>query len=425
MSNQKTISSTSQNFLDIHDITNDTIILKNGSTSIVLTVNAMNFGLLAEQEQDAVIYSYAGLLNSINYPIQILIQSQTKDASSYLELLEKREEKTKDEIKRAWIRRYSQFVSDLIKEHNVLDKKFFVVIPASSLEMGLTPTQNIISGFKEQSIEGIEKSVILEKAQNLLEPKKDHLIAQFHRIGLYARQLSTQEIIRLFYTNYNPEATEGQQITNSQSYTTALVQAQIRGDYMNDQAKSSLEPTQVAPAAQPTAPADNAATPVDPKVPAAIPSMPVEPAESEQPKEEKEDLVKDVNVAESPILQKPMSVGTTPMPAPSQPPVSASAPSTPTMPATPSAPIMPNISTAMPGTVEITKPELKPNPIVKASSESTMSTPIQPMTPLDSTVIKPTSGIPPKAPVVDPIVDATAQKNINDTLNQLTEKPTQ
>jgi len=153
MPDQKTISSTSQDFLDIYDITNDIVILKNGSASVVLSVNAMNFGLLAEQEQDAVIYSYAGLLNSINYPIQILIQSQTKDASAYLKLLEKREEKTKDEIKRAWIRRYSKFVNDLIKERNVLDKKFFVIIPASSLEMSLTPAQNIASGFKEQSIE--------------------------------------------------------------------------------------------------------------------------------------------------------------------------------------------------------------------------------------------------------------------------------
>ena len=91
MSDQKNVSSTSQTFLDIHDITNDVVILKNGSASVILTVNAMNFGLLAEQEQDTVIYSYAGLLNSINYPIQILIQSQTKDASAYLKLLEKKE----------------------------------------------------------------------------------------------------------------------------------------------------------------------------------------------------------------------------------------------------------------------------------------------------------------------------------------------
>ncbi|MFH1958781.1 MAG: hypothetical protein ABIJ22_00405, partial [Patescibacteria group bacterium] len=226
MTDKNTISSTSQNFLDIYDIINNIVILKNGSTSVILSVNAMNFGLLAEQEQDAVIYAYAGLLNSLNFPIQIVIQSQTKDISTYLKLLEEQGEEATDEKKRVWIKSYSQFVNDLIKERNVIDKKFFVVIPASSLEMGLTLAQNVVSGFKEQNIEGIEKNVILEKAQSLLEPKRDHIIAQFNRIGLLAHQLTTQEIIRLFYTNYNPEATEGQEITDSQSYTTALVQAQ-------------------------------------------------------------------------------------------------------------------------------------------------------------------------------------------------------
>mgnify|MGYP006308013367 CR=1 FL=1 len=91
MPDQKIISSTSQKYLDIHDITNDVLILKNGSAAVVLTVNAMNFGLLAGEEQDAIIYSYASLLNSINYPIQIIIQSETKDASSYLQLLKERE----------------------------------------------------------------------------------------------------------------------------------------------------------------------------------------------------------------------------------------------------------------------------------------------------------------------------------------------
>ena len=402
MSDQKTISSTSQDFLDIYDITNDIVILKNGSASVVLSVNAMNFGLLAEQEQDAVIYSYAGLLNSINYPIQILIQSQTKDASAYLKLLEKREEKTKDEIKRAWIRRYSKFVNDLIKERNVLDKKFFVIIPASSLEMSLTPAQNIASGFKEQSIEGIEKSVILEKAQNLLEPRKDHLIAQFNRIGLYAQQLSTQEIIRLFYTNYNPEATEGQQITNSQSYTTSLVQAQIRGDYMNDKSQNPLEPTQ---ANQPAAPAGDAQAPVATPTPAATPSAPVEPV---KPEEVKESPAKGVDIAESPVVQKPLDTGAAPMPTPNQPVAPAMTPPAAT-PMTPPNPMASSTPAAAPGSVEITKPD----PTTKAPAEPAKPQPTQPLA-------TPTPGTMPQAPVVD----ATAQENINSTLDQMTEKST-
>ncbi|MBU1885985.1 hypothetical protein KKE34_05265 [Patescibacteria group bacterium] len=304
MTDKNTISSTSQNFLDIYDIINNIVILKNGSTSVILSVNAMNFGLLAEQEQDAVIYAYAGLLNSLNFPIQIVIQSQTKDISTYLKLLEEQGEEATDEKKRVWIKSYSQFVNDLIKERNVIDKKFFVVIPASSLEMGLTLAQNVVSGFKEQNIEGIEKNVILEKAQSLLEPKRDHIIAQFNRIGLLAHQLTTQEIIRLFYTNYNPEATEGQEITDSQSYTTALVQAQVRGNFM----KTPATP----------------ATPTNPIAPTA-PASPIAPIASiAKPAEE-------ISVAESPIITQPTTTPTpaptpTMVPAPSMTPIQATEP---------------------------------------------------------------------------------------------------
>src|SRR5690606_23384168 len=148
-----TISSTTQHFLDIYDVTNDVLIMKDGSAALVLTVNAMNFGLLAEEEQDAVIYAYAGLLNSLTYPIQIVIRSQTKDATSYLQLLQEQEQRAGDPVKRMWTQRYRQFVHDLIRVRNVLHKKFYVVIPASSLGMGLTPGQNLVSGFTEQNID--------------------------------------------------------------------------------------------------------------------------------------------------------------------------------------------------------------------------------------------------------------------------------
>ncbi len=240
------ISSTTQQYLDIYDVSNDFLILKDGSTSLILTVSAMNFGLLAEEEQDAIMYAYAGLLNSLNYPIQIVIRSQTKDVTSYLQLLKQEEDKTVSDTRRGWIARYRQFVGELIRERNVLDKKFYVAIPASSLEMGLLPPSTVVPGVKQIDISKIERSVILEKAREILEPKRDYLIAQFGRIGLQSRQLSTQEIIQFFYLSYNPEAAEGQQITDTNSYTTALVQASMQGGLMDN----VMQPMATAPQQQ-------------------------------------------------------------------------------------------------------------------------------------------------------------------------------
>ncbi len=217
--------STAQNFLDIYDITNNFTILKNGVVSITLSVGAMNFGLLAEAEQDAVIYTYAALLNSLNYPIQIIVQSQTKDVTDYLNLLKQQEESASSDSKRERIARYRQFVSDVIKERNVLDKKFYVTVPASPTELGLISADSFVPGKNSFDISNFEKSIILEKAEAVLSPKRDHLINQFARIGLHSRQLTTQEIIRIFYTSYNPEASEGQELTDTNQYTTPLVRA--------------------------------------------------------------------------------------------------------------------------------------------------------------------------------------------------------
>lgn len=234
---EKAISSTTQEFLDVYDIVNDMVLLKDGTASIIMQVGTMNFSLLAEQEQDAIIFTYGSLLNSLNYPIQISIQSQTKDVTKYLRLLDEQVQKASSDRKAALIKQYRNFVAALIKERNVLEKHFYITVPAGPAEMGLITPSSVLPGKTAFDITTIEKIIILEKAINILEPRRDHLTAQFNRLGLYVRQLNTQEIIQNFYINYNPEAAEGQEISNNENYTTPLVRASFGGKNMqtNDQ----------------------------------------------------------------------------------------------------------------------------------------------------------------------------------------------
>lgn len=240
MSDAQEISSTTQKFLDIFDITNDVVVLRDGTVSTILLISAMNFGLLAEQEQDSIIYSYAALLNSLNFPIQIIINSKTKDATAYLQLLESQLQRIRSENKRAMIKRYQNFVGQLIKERNVLDKKFYVVIPAQPIEVGMITAQSVLPGGQVPQITQEQKAAVVEKALGILEPRRDHLITQFNRIGLYARPLVTQEIIEVFYNNYNPEAYEGQQITDTSNYTTAVVNASTAAAPSLDQLRQEI-----------------------------------------------------------------------------------------------------------------------------------------------------------------------------------------
>lgn len=221
------ISSTTQEFLDVYDITNDMVILKDGVVSIIMQIGTMNFSLLAEQEQDAIMYTYGALLNSLNFPIQINIQSNVKDASRYLRLLDNQISQSKSRAKSQLIAEYREFVANLIYERNVLEKKFFVVVPTNAAEMGLYTAESVLPGKTKFDINNHEKTVLIEKASAILDPRRDHLIAQFNRVGLFARQLDTQEIIQNFYINYNPESTEGQEVANSDSYTTPIVRASL------------------------------------------------------------------------------------------------------------------------------------------------------------------------------------------------------
>ena len=101
-----TISSTTQEYLDVYDITNDMVILKDGVVSIIMQIGTMNFSLLAEQEQDAIMYTYGALLNSLNFPIQINIQSTIKDASRYLRLLDNQIKNSESRAKAQLIQRF-------------------------------------------------------------------------------------------------------------------------------------------------------------------------------------------------------------------------------------------------------------------------------------------------------------------------------
>lgn len=197
------IRASTQMFTEVSAVERDLILFNDGSVALIITTSAVNFGLLSEKEQDSIIYSYAGLLNSLSFPVQMIIQTKHKDISAYLKLLDDAEGRQKHPKLAQSIHSYRAFVSSMVKEKDVLDKKFYLVIPFSSLELGLSAST--FFGNKKSGLP-YEKSYILDKAQLVLLPKKDHLLRLLARVGLHARQLNSEQIIRLFFSMYNPGA---------------------------------------------------------------------------------------------------------------------------------------------------------------------------------------------------------------------------
>lgn len=200
----KPIVTTTQDFIPIADITDNLVLHKNGAAAMVLESTSLNFGLLSEREQQAVIAAYAGLLNSLNFPIQILVRSQRKDISNYIRFLAESQDKITNPKLKNIMEGYKEFIDSIVKKKNVLSKSFYLVIPFSQYELGVA--KSFASSFKRtETTVPYTKSYVIRKAKTSLLPKRDHLMRQAGRLGVTVRQLTTDELIKLFYNLYNPE----------------------------------------------------------------------------------------------------------------------------------------------------------------------------------------------------------------------------
>ena len=196
------IVSTTQEHLPIADILDDIVLFKDGGASLVMETSSLNFGLLSEKEQGAVVAAFAALINSLSFPIQIMVRTQRKDISGYIKYFDEQIKKITNPKLMAITDDYRQFVMESIKKKTVLGKRFFIIIPFNSLELGIT--KSAISAVKRGPLP-FSKDYAIKKAKVTLFPKRDHLTRQAGRLGLKLKQLTTTELIDLYFTINNPE----------------------------------------------------------------------------------------------------------------------------------------------------------------------------------------------------------------------------
>lgn len=192
-----------QDHLDIEDIRDDMVVLKNGKVSMVIETTSLNFDLLSNTEQDTRIITFAGLLNSLNFPIQIVIRTQRTDISKYVSLLDS----YKQQVAAApalvqQIQIYQEFIGSLTSTTQILNKRFYAVIPSMTTTAVKTSSFKQLLGQREKIVNVRQ---VVEHAKVEIQPKRDHLIKQFANMGLAARQLTNEELIKLYYSIYEPD----------------------------------------------------------------------------------------------------------------------------------------------------------------------------------------------------------------------------
>lgn len=201
-----------QQYLDILEIRDDTVILKNGSVVAVLLVSSINFMLKSNEEQDAVIEAYTSFLNTIDYPLQIVIQSRRLNIDSYLETLKGIEKQQQNELLQLQIRDYRQFVSDLVAGSDIMTKRFYVVIP-------YMPKADRPGRFFTRLFDTFRPTATIHLKQKQFEEYRAELFKRVDNVanalssaGLKSLFLRTQDLIELYYNTYNPESSREQEL---------------------------------------------------------------------------------------------------------------------------------------------------------------------------------------------------------------------
>lgn len=195
-----------QRFLNLAEVKEDAIVMKDGGLRAVVAVSSTNFALKSEDEQNAIVQAYQNFLNSLDFPIQILMHSRVLDINTYLEKLRNLAAGQTNELLRIQMAEYIEYIARLVEYASIMSKNFYVIVPYSSgapvsetffsrLLRVFNPAKQIVTSQEE-----------FEKSKSKLEERLGHVTGGLGGMGLRTVVLKTQDLIELLYESYNLEA---------------------------------------------------------------------------------------------------------------------------------------------------------------------------------------------------------------------------
>lgn len=216
-----------QDHINIARIQDGVIITRDGGLRMILLVSAVNFALKSEQEQNALIFQYQNFLNSLTFPLQIVIQSRQLDLTGYLAKLEERLTDEGNELLQIQIEDYIDFVKRLITIANIMDKKFFIVIPYD------TPSLHQRSFFDslfhpKKTAPDISLPEFKRFREELLQ-RTNVVMSGLSPLGIRSIPLDTQQLIELYYQTFNPEEGQKEKLGDEEQLVAPLIESEAEG----------------------------------------------------------------------------------------------------------------------------------------------------------------------------------------------------
>lgn len=206
-----------QEYVPIKEVRDGIIVLKDGSLRGTLLTSSINFSLKSDDERQAIIFQFQDFLNSLDFSIQIFIQSRKLDIRPYIALMEQQEKKQSNELMKIQTREYIEFIKAFTKSTNIMTKHFFIVIPYSPAPLqskkgggalsGLSNLKDVLPGKKGAAVSGASDEVF-EEYRTQLQQRMAVVEQGLVRCGVRVVELGTEEIIELFYKIFNPGEAE-------------------------------------------------------------------------------------------------------------------------------------------------------------------------------------------------------------------------
>lgn len=211
---KKSTSPATHQYLDIAEIKEDVVIMKDGTLRAVVLVSSINFALKAEVEQSALIAGYMELINSFQYPVQVVIQSRRLNMDKYLTSISELERTQKNELLKTQMKSYREFVKQLLEIGEIMTKRFYMVIPFFPYE---GKQKSFFSKLKEAFIPGEVIRISrknFDEYKNELQIRTGQVLGSLNSLGLNAVVLDTQSLIELYYNAYNPTTSASQPLVD-------------------------------------------------------------------------------------------------------------------------------------------------------------------------------------------------------------------
>lgn len=201
------VNTPTQKFVEISEIKDGIVYLKDGGIRRILIVSGINFDLKSDAEQNLILGSFQNFLNTIDYPTQLFIHSRKVNVDSYLDKMRERREQEENELLKIQIDEYINFIKTLVDQNAIISKTFFVVIPYEGIIN--TPSFGVLSSlFGSQKSRDAEAQATLQSKLEQLEHRVVEVKEGLEQIGLHVSELNDEELTELFYNLYNPQLIE-------------------------------------------------------------------------------------------------------------------------------------------------------------------------------------------------------------------------